>query len=137
MKVYPSGDIYILVLEPGDEIIESIKKFAKENDFHGYFFGIGAVRNPEIGYFDLEKKEYVIKSLEGEFEVTSLIGNVSRDKNGEVIVHAHITIGDKEYRVFGGHLIKAVVSVTLELFCGITRRIMRKRDEKTGLKIIS
>ena len=137
MKYYPSGDVYIVILEPGDEVMESLKKFAEETDFYGFFIGIGAVKDLKMGYFDLRKKEYIIKEMEGEFEVTSLIGNISRDENGEIIVHAHITLGGRDYTLIGGHLISAVVSVTLEIFCIITRRITRRFDEKTGLKLIS
>jgi len=130
-----SSDL-VIVLEEGDEVIESIKKYAKEEEISGFFVGIGAVRNPIIGYYDLEKRQYIKAELNGSYEVISLLGTISYLPNGEPFIHAHIALGDSEHRVLGGHLFRAEVSVTLELIILRTEKITRQKDEKFGLWLI-
>ncbi len=47
-------------------------------------------------------------------EVLSLNGNLGTFE-GAPIVHAHITLGDSDYVVRGGHVKEAVVSLILEI----------------------
>lgn len=135
MRVKESQNQVIVILERGEEIQSSLKEFARENDFFGFFKGIGAVSNPRIGYFNREKGEYVERQLDGEFEVLSLLGNISRN-NDKIAVHSHITLGNKEYNVKGGHLVQANVSVTLEILLQKCSQFHRKKDEETGLQLI-
>jgi hypothetical protein len=46
--------------------------------------------------------------------LVSLTGNVSL-KDGAVYVHAHVALGDTEFRLWGGHLFEAKVAVTTEI----------------------
>ena len=137
MRVFKSGNIFIIVLEKGDYVLESIKGFAMNyNQKSGFFFGIGAVKNPEIGFYDTSQGRYLKRTLEGGFEVISLLGNLSLDKEKNIIVHAHIGLADEEYRMYGGHLFEAQVSVTMELIFIPTRTIIRRLDEETQLKLM-
>jgi len=136
MKVFLSGDVYIVVLEAGDNVFECLRKFAEEHDFCGFLTGIGALENVKIAYFDKEKRKYSPIELEGGFELTSIVGNIGRTEEGDVIIHCHVTLGDKDGRIHGGHLIEAVVSVTMELFCVRTKCFVRRKDDKTGLLLI-
>jgi len=136
VKVILSGDIFIVILEMGENLIESIRKFASEHDFCGLLVGIGALKNPKIAYFDLKEKKYLEMNLTGEYELTSLIGNIGRLENGDIVSHIHVTLGDREGKVLGGHLLNAEVAVTVELFCMRTRCFIRKRDERLGLNLI-
>ena len=61
-------------------------------------------------YFTITK-EYNTKVFEGMFEITSLVGNVTR-KDCEVYLHIHINFGDEEGLVKGGHLVKSKISAT-------------------------
>lgn len=125
----------VAILEKGEEIKESLKKIAKKHNFYGFFFGIGAVANPVVGFFDKEEGEYIREEQEGEFEVLSLLGDISEAED-EPTVHGHIVLGDEKYRARGGHLVEAQVSVTLELFLFRTPKLIREQDEKTNLKLI-
>ncbi len=135
-KMFAESD-FIMVLEAGDEIIESLKKFAKEENLSGFFMGIGAVRDPVIGYYDVEKKQYVKAELEGEYEVLSLMGTISYLPDGEPFIHAHIILGDSQHRALGGHLFRAKVSVTLELIILRTQKMLRQKDKRFDLWLIS
>lgn len=128
---------YILVLDKGDEVMESIISFAKkENIKSAAFNGIGATKPTAIGYFDLDKKEYEFAEIKEGVELLNIHGNITK-KDDEYIVHAHVVLGDKNKNAIGGHLKKAVVSVTLELFIQTFESdIKRKKDEFTGLSLI-
>ena len=95
--------------------------------------GIGAIENPEIGYFDINKKNYNKKIFQGNYELSSFIGNVSV-KEGKRFIHSHVTFSDTEYCVFGGHLFDAKISAAGEfiLFLG-NKNIDRYFDNRTGL----
>ena len=127
----------IIILDAGDKVIKSLREFAEKENIFGFFFGLGAVKNPIIAYYDLSKREYVKKQFFGEFEVTSLVGNITQDAEGNVIVHAHINLADNSLNCWGGHLIEAEVSVTLEIIAIIHEKIIRKTDDRFKLKLIS
>jgi len=136
VKVFLSGDVYILVLEVGEKVFESIKKFANEYDFCGFMIGIGALKDPTIAYFDKESKEYKHIKLEGGYELTSLLGNIGRLENGDVISHIHVTLGDKDGKILGGHLVEGEVAVTVEIFLTKTKCFLRKKDNLFNLNLI-
>lgn len=136
MKVFLSGDIYILVLEVGEKVFESIKKFANKFDFCGFMMGIGALKDPIIAYFDKKSKEYKHMKLKGDYELTSLLGNIGRLENGDVIPHIHVTLGDENGNIFGGHLVEGEVAVTVEIFLTKTKCFLRKRDNLFNLNLI-
>lgn len=136
MKIFKANDGKIIArLEKGEELIESLKKISKEHCPVGCFSGIGALSPVEIGYFNLE--EYVTKEFSelNSYEILSLQGNVS--KGEDPFVHAHIQFSGSDYKVFGGHLIKGIVTVTMEItFIPIIANVTRKKDEITGLNLL-
>ena len=101
-----SNRIY-MTLAKGDLINKTFEEYAESNDIGcAWINGIGALENPEIGYYSLKDKTYHRKQFIGEYELTSLIGNISI-KDGKPFSHTHITFSDTNYRVFGGHLFDA------------------------------
>lgn len=130
------GNKYIARINKGEEIVEKIKELVeKENIKLGTITGIGAVGTATIGLFDTNTKEYHSTKLVGDFEITSLIGNIST-KNGETYLHMHIALGDEQYHVYGGHLNEAVVSATCELVIEkIDGVVEREFDDNSGLNL--
>ena len=114
-KVYGDGTV-ALRLDPGDEICESLLSLAeKEKIQAATVTGLGAADDVVIGIMDTKAKKYNDFAFKEPFEITSLVGNLSR-KDGEPYLHVHINLGNTEGRVFGGHLQLAVISVTAEIF---------------------
>ena len=71
----------------------------------------------------------------GDFEIVSLTGTVNT-MNGEYYAHIHMSAGDKDYHVFGGHLNRAVVSGTCEMVIQIiSGSVDRVYDEQVGLNV--
>lgn len=132
-KVYEDG-IIALRLDPGDEICESILALAEKEDIQAATVtGLGATDDVVIGIMDTKAKKYNDIPLKEPFELTSLIGNLSR-KDGVPYLHAHVNLGNTEGRVFGGHLQSAVISVTAEIFIRpIKGAIDRKFNDGIGV----
>ena len=124
----------LIVLEKGDEILDSIYKVTKNLDIKfGWINGIGAVENIIIGAYSTSIKNYIKKEFDGEFELISMLGNITI-KKGDPFVHIHVTISDEECNAFGGHLFSANITATCEIMLQISNKpIHRKNCSEIGL----
>ena len=129
-------DKYIVRIQKNEEIMEQLKILCKKEDIKlGSIEGLGAAKEVEIGLFNTETKEYKTTILNGMFEITSLIGNIST-KDGETYLHCHINISDESLNVKGGHLVRAVISATGEIIVTkINGTVDRRLDEEVGLNL--
>src|SRR5579862_6182667 len=127
----------VLILETGDEVVSTLTAFAKQNHIGGaHFTAIGAFSDAGIGYFDLQKKDYLKNRVDEQVEVVSLTGDIALDK-GEPKVHAHVVVGKKNGSAMGGHLLEAHVRPTLELVLQDSGEpLKRKFDPESGLALI-
>jgi len=124
-------------LKTGDDLLEALTAIAAE---HGITLGrveaLGAVSKARLAYYDQGAREYRFFNLDRPLEITALIGNVSL-KDGEPIVHAHLTLADGEGNAYGGHLAPGTVvfacEVVLQAFDGPA--FVRGFDEETGLPL--
>lgn len=131
------GSKYVVRLERGEEIISSITDLVKKEDITlGRISGIGAVDRAVIGLFEMDTKEYHKKEFTGDFEILNLSGNISQ-MDGKDYLHFHITLGDKEFNAYGGHLNEAVISATCEIIIDVIEgTIDRERDKDLGLNLL-
>ncbi|MCD6124684.1 DNA-binding protein [bacterium] len=131
-----SDKLWVVKLSPGEDILEGLAVFAREKGVGGFVNGIGAVKEPELGYFDLAEKSYKKKKFDGEFELLSLSGNISFIDN-EPLVHVHAVLGRNDFSTIGGHLFSAEVSVTAEIVIipWDMNELSRTEDQETGLKL--
>ncbi|HVY94428.1 MAG TPA: PPC domain-containing DNA-binding protein [Bryobacteraceae bacterium] len=127
----------ILIFETGDEVVTDLTQFAKKNRIAAaHFTAIGAFSDVGLGYFDLQKKDYLKNQVNEQVEVVSLIGDIALDK-GEPKVHAHVVVGKKNGTAMGGHLLEAHVWPTLELVLQESKeQLKRKFDPESGLALI-
>ncbi|MBC17653.1 DNA-binding protein [Pseudodesulfovibrio profundus] len=127
----------LMRLDPGEEIVESMTAVcSKENIQLGVVSGIGAVNKATVGLFNPVTKEYFSTTMEKDFEVTNLTGNVSQ-MNGEVYLHLHATLADLDHNAFGGHLNAATVSATAEIWIDIVDgAVDREFSETIGLNLL-
>ena len=137
MQYAKTSDGFMVRCEIGDEVIATLTKFAADHKIHsGSIIGIGALLNPELGYYDIHTRTYTRKKFDGDYELVSLTGNFAR--MGETtIMHCHAAFSDIEFRVIGGHLFSAEVAVTGEFYIragGTT--IQRAPDPLTGLNLM-
>ena len=134
MKISKIEGHQVLRLETGERIVETLTAFCgREGIEAGSFTGIGTCRGAELGFFEWERKAYVFKKFEGDFEITALVGNVSVFE-GKPHVHAHITLGDREFRAWAGHLREAETLATCEIVLRpLPGELVRKTDPASGL----
>lgn len=119
----------------GVDLYDALTKIVTEEDIRiGKITAIGAVTNAVIVFFDQNTKEYKNIELNGGFEILSCIGNVS-NREGKLFVHAHITISDKEGKVFGGHLMPGTKVFACEVFIDeyTGEDFVREKDTSTNL----
>ena len=109
------GVTYVLVFDVGDEVMAGLAAFAKEQNLEASdFAALGAFSSALLGFFDVERKEYLEIPVEEQIEVLSLVGNITLDK-GEPKVHAHAVLGLADGTARGGHLLEGRVRPALEL----------------------
>lgn len=119
MEYFRCGDKIVLRLDPKDEITESIIKLAeKENISAAGVSGIGATDDFTVGVFDMKKGDYEKFFYNGNHEINVLTGNIT-EVNGKPYVHLHLSATGKGGKVVGGHLIKAIISLTAEIIVDI------------------
>src|SRR3989338_8805934 len=108
---------YVIRLEKGEKLVESLLKFTEREGkkCHGFFYGIGSVKNTSLGYREDKKKEYKFEELSQTLELVYLNGNIC-DLDGKPFVHCHAMLAEPDLLAFGGHINEAEVAVTAEIF---------------------
>lgn len=133
----PPGRTYALVFAAGDEAMEGLVSFARDEGLTAASFtAIGAFSDVTLGYFDWDRKEYREIPLDEQVEVLMLAGDVAV-QDSEPKVHAHVVVGRADGTAHGGHLLAAHVRPTLEVILTESPSHLRKRlDPESGLALI-
>lgn len=136
IKRLPKG--YLLKLDQGEEIFQALDVFCSNHQIQsGHVSAIGMVRELELGYFNSEQAEYERKTYEENLEVLSITGNIT-DYNNAPFFHLHGTFGRRDFSTIGGHIMKAVTDMTLEIFViDFETHVERTLDDQTGLKLLT
>lgn len=130
----------VIKLARGEELIETLARCCAERGIkNAVFQGIGAVEQVEIGYYNLDTREYFFRKDDGVFEVAAMQGNVALvDDKPFIHVHAVLSRCDETLECIGAHIKSARVAVTLEVFMTpLDSSIERKLDDDIGLKLLS
>ena len=137
MRYLETESDYIVRLERGEEILGALEKFCLEKDIAAASVsGIGACDLAEVGVYEIDKKAYMKNTYTGSMEILSLLGNITR-KDGRPYLHLHITLCGEDNRCIGGHLNKARISVTGEIFIHpVNGLIGRVPDDVTGINLM-
>jgi uncharacterized protein len=117
------------------DLLEAITGAFKERSIAKATFSvIGAVSSAVLAFYNPHTRAYENKEFPGLLEIASCMGNVS-EKDGEVFVHAHITLAGDDFRCIGGHLMQGTKIFAAELH-GIPmpgNTPVREFDQPTGL----
>ena len=109
------GNKIIVRIDKDEEILEQVKELAlKENIRLAAVQALGATNSFTVGVYDVAEKQYYANSFSGSFEIVSLTGTINT-LDGQFYCHLHMSAGDSQGRVFGGHLNRAVISATCEM----------------------
>ena len=124
-------------IDKGEEILEQVKIIAlTENIQLASVQALGAVGKFTVGVFRTEQKIYQSNEFQGDFEIVSLTETINT-MNDEYYSHMHLSAGNDQGQVFGGHLNKAIVSATCEMVIQIINgEVDRYFDEEVGLNLL-
>ena len=136
MEYKKFDNVIIARIDRGEEILEKIREIAlKEEIKLANINALGATNHFVIGVYNVDEQKYYSNEFKGAYEIVSLTGSVNT-MNGEFYSHLHMSAGDDKGHVVGGHLNKAVVSATCEMFIYlIDGTVDRFKDEVTGLNL--
>ena len=131
------NDTIILRIDRGEEIIEMLKAVAeKERIRLASVSALGATDDFTVGVYDVNAKRYNSKTFTGPHEIISLTGTIT-EKDGAFYQHLHMSAGNQDCEVFGGHLNRAVVSATCEMVIRILPgAVDRGPDPETGINLL-
>ena len=138
MQFQKIDNSYIVHVEKGEKVMDTLTQFCIDSNItSGQLSGIGAVKNVDIGAYNITSKEYIHKIFDSILELLSFQGNVAI-KDDEPFIHAHITLGNHDMEVSGGHLFEMEVAAVGEFiihdFKDKTHRVL---NEDIGLATLS
>ncbi len=144
------SEVYFARLRPGEELFKRITEICKEKNIERgvILSGIGSLC--EVGFRDLkttidlpvnvdktnlmeEFGPYELLTLEG--NIVPLVGTFGALKDGDPVVHLHATLGTAYGNLFGGHMFKATIFTTTEIFIAKIKNssVKKKQSQVTGL----
>ena len=98
------GREYVARLRHGRDWRGQIEAFADRKGIDAaFFFGLGAVEDATLLFYDQDAREYDPVEFDEPFEVTAAVGNVSRLED-ERFAHTHVTLSREDGTALGGHL---------------------------------
>lgn len=119
-----------------DLLLELTKKAQLEDIKLGRVEALGALKRARLGFYNQESREYEYHEVEEPLEITNLIGNISL-KDGEPIIHAHVTLTNSRGEATGGHLCEGTIIFACEFFMQelTGAELTRGLDAETGLPL--
>lgn len=134
-------DLLLVRMIDGEDLFSNLEKIVKKYKLKSGIVVscLGMLRDVELGYlvYPKGKGNYIFKKFEGPFEIDSFNGDFGFFGN-KLVSHIHVALSGKDYICIGGHLNKAKVNATVELFIlESDSKFVRKLDKKTGLKLLN
>lgn len=131
----PSG--FLMVLRQGDDVFSQLTNLAKaENIPAANISGMGFV-NAKFGFFNQKKKDYDPRDFEN-VEMASMNGTIAWQK-GDVSLHVHGVVTDKNFQAFGGHMLGAIVSTgSVEILVTLhDAKLERVMEQPLGANVLN
>ncbi len=137
MQSQQFGNEHVLVFDTGEKVLETLNTYLTQRNITGAkFTAIGGFSQVQLEYFNVQTKQDEHRDFNEQVEVISLIGNVAL-VGGKPYVHAHVSVGTRDYQAHDGHLGEATVQPTLELFLtDLTGDLTREENRNTGLEAL-
>ena len=138
MRHLEIGGGYLLRLDVGEKLPAGLVAFCRKLELPAATAtGLGALRDIELGYYNVETRAYDRTRLEGSWELLSLFADVAT-WDGDLFAHTHVVLGGPDFVARGGHLFEGTVSVTAEIrVTPIEREIARKMNEDFRLHFLA
>ena len=118
MKTIKLFNGWLLRLDTGDELIDSIRLFANANNvkFAAITSGVGMIEHARMGFFCIPKNNYDLFELNnGPYDLSSISGNISQLED-QAWPHVHIVVNQNGGGTYSGHVLSAICHITAEIF---------------------
>jgi hypothetical protein len=126
---------YVARLEHGGDWRGQIEDFAAAEEIDAaFFFGLGAVQDAVLKFYDQDDHEYMPIEFDEHLEVVPVVGNVSW-LDGERFAHTHATLSRPDGSVVAGHLDSATVFAGELYVREFDTHLERTHDEATDLDL--
>lgn len=134
MQLERETNVVVIKMDDNEDLFVTLEKACKDQVLRSglVLFGIGMIRDFELGYYNGE--EYEFRSFEEPCELVALHGTIAwvDDKPS---LHLHAGVGTQDLEMKAGHLKKATVNGIAEI--GIIKltdiELKRWKNEQTGL----
>ena len=134
MKSAGERGLVMAKLEDGEDLFASLSTVVKEHGIGSgaVLWGIGMVRDFEVGYYD--GKAYRRRAFAEPHELLALHGSLT--PSADPPLHLHVAAGGPTHAVVGGHLFRATVNVLSELCLAPFEsiRLGRALSPRSGLR---
>jgi len=126
---------FVARLDHGRDWRGQIEDFAAAEDVDAaFFFGLGAVQDATLLFYDQDEQVYEAIEFDEPFEVVPAVGNVSW-LDGERFAHTHVTLSREDGSVVAGHLDTATTFAGELYVREFDTRLERAHDETTDLDL--
>jgi predicted DNA-binding protein with PD1-like motif len=106
---------FMVVLDPGDELIRSLTALARQEDIDGAsIVGAGRVRELDLGVYDPLASDHNRKTFQDHFEMCSLTGSLAL-LDGEPFPQLHGVFSRTDFSIIGGLIFEAVCAESIEV----------------------
>ena len=138
MEYRKYGDTYLVRIDRGEEILASIKALCTQEKIAlATIDGLGAIDHAVVCVYDVVSKTFFRKTFDEPMEISSLTGTVT-EMDGEVYLHVHATVCDRELRAHGGHVNELRVAATSEIVVRtLPGHVGRVLNEDIGLNLFA
>jgi predicted DNA-binding protein with PD1-like motif len=126
---------YVARLEHGRGWRAQIEAFADDEGIDAaFFFGLGAVQDVTLSFYDQDDQEYRDVVFDEPLEVVPAVGNVSWF-DGERFAHTHMTLSRHDGSVVAGHLDEATTFAGELYLREFDAELDREHDPVTDLDL--
>jgi predicted DNA-binding protein with PD1-like motif len=132
------GRTLVLILDQGEEASAAVTAFADAKAITAASVAaIGAFESAKVGWFDPAAKRYIPISVDEQYEVLSLLGDIAQGDDGKASLHLHAVLGLRDGSVRGGHLLGGNVRPVLEVtMVEAASKLRRKKRADLGIALI-
>ena len=130
-----TSEEYVCRLDHGADWRAEIESLADDEGIDaGFFYGLGAVEDAEVWFYDQDRTEYDSMVFSEPLEVAACVGNVSW-LDGERFAHTHAVLSRPDGEAIAGHLNSATVWAGELYVKSFDTELERVHDEPTDLDL--
>jgi predicted DNA-binding protein with PD1-like motif len=126
---------FVCRLDHGADWRAEIEALADDEDIDAaFFYGLGAVEDAEVWFYDQDRQEYDAIQFDEPLEVAACMGNISW-LDGDRFAHTHAVLSRPDGEALAGHLNSATVWAGELYVRAFDTTLERAHDEPTDLDL--